>query len=74
MSQIAFFMNPEKNGSRSSITYPISLRIMQAALSSVNCGLKVKPSAAKNCLALSRSRTARFTKTMRGDGAHVRLQ
>src|SRR5262249_40013078 len=38
---------------------------MQAALSSVNFGLKSKPSAEKNALARLRSRTARLTKILR---------
>ena len=39
--------------------------IMQAALSSVNCGLNPKPSSEKKAFDLSRSRTARLTKIFR---------
>jgi len=48
-----------------SITKPSSLTIMQAAFSSVNCGLNPKPSLEKKFFDLCRSRTARLTKIFR---------
>jgi hypothetical protein len=54
-----------KNGSQSSITNASSLTIMQAALSSVNCGSKANPSLPKNSFDRARSRTARLTKSLR---------
>src|SRR5215216_1590660 len=43
-----------------------SLMTMQAAVASVNCGLKAKPSALKNAIDLSRSLTGRLTKILVG--------
>jgi hypothetical protein len=50
VSHTSFFVKPLKNGSVSSMTNASSLMIMQAALSSVNCALKVKPRVAKNSI------------------------
>src|SRR5215203_2257407 len=41
-----------------------SLMTMQAAVSSVNCGLNVKPSLLKNAIERLRSFTGRFTKIL----------
>src|SRR5207247_10613745 len=65
VSQISRRVNFLKNGSVSSITNASSLTIMHAALSSVNFGLNVKPSAEKNSFDALRSRTATLTNILR---------
>src|SRR5438093_11121092 len=65
VSQISRGVNFLKNGSVSSITNASSLTIMHAALSSVNFGLNVKPSAEKNSFDALRLRTARLTNILR---------
>jgi hypothetical protein len=47
------------------MTYASSLTIMQAALSSLNFGLKWKPKVEKNSLDFFKSRTGRLTKSFR---------
>ena len=64
-------MNVLKNGSVRSMTNASSLTTMQAALSSVNLGLNVKPSAEKNSIDLFRSRTGRLTNILRGTSASI---
>src|SRR5262249_19307825 len=64
-SQTDFLVKVLKNCSPSSITNPSLLRTMQAALSSVNCGLNSNPSFEKNSLLRLRSRTGRLTKILR---------
>src|SRR5207248_7484775 len=63
--QISFLVNVLKKGSVSSITNASSLTIMQAAFSSVNCGLNPNPSSRKNSIDRFRSRTARLTNSLR---------
>src|SRR5687768_2488616 len=62
VSVIALWVKLLKNFSTSSMANRLSPRIMQVALSSVNCGLKVYPSFVKKSTERSRSLTGRFTK------------
>src|SRR5690606_7964915 len=64
-SQISREVNVRKNASSSSITQPLSLSTIQAAFSSVNCGLNVKPRVPKNAIDAFRLRTGRLTKSSR---------
>src|SRR5205809_6223461 len=70
VSQISRRVNFLKNGSVSSITNASSLTIMHAALSSVNFGLNVKPSAEKNSFDALRSRTATSNATLELGWSH----
>src|SRR5919201_1016103 len=63
--QISLRVNVLKKGSVSSITNASSLTTMQAAFSSVNCGLNAKPSLRKKSIERFRSRTARLTNSLR---------
>src|SRR5262245_55273059 len=65
VSQISRFVNVLKNGSLRSITDASSFTIMQAALSSVNCGLNWKPSFPKKSIDRLRSWTAKLTNIFR---------
>src|ERR1051325_8985336 len=60
-----FVANERKNGSVRSMQNALSLTTMQAALSSVNFGLKVNPRREKKSIDFFRSRTARLTKSLR---------
>src|ERR1700704_1604476 len=63
--QISRVVNVLKKGSLNSITQASVLTTMQAALSSVNSGLNVKPSLVKNAIERFTSRTARFRNIFR---------
>src|SRR5262249_12350154 len=65
VSHGAFRVNVRKKGSERSITYASSPTTMQAALSSVTCGLNEKPSVPKKSIDRFRSRTARLTNIFR---------
>src|SRR3990172_4832931 len=70
VSHVSRFVNVLKNRSVRSITNASLLTTMQAALSSVNCGLNSKPSLEKNSMDVFRSRTGRIAAA---PGAHERL-
>src|SRR3990172_2815329 len=70
VSHVSLFVNVLKNRSVRSITNASLLTTMQAALSSVNCGLNSKPSLEKNSMDVFRSRTGRIAAA---PGAHERL-